>query len=117
MDEKDNPKQYTNRELFLLIKGNNDTNQLQHDALLASIKNFHEKTEETLKTILAQTTKTNGRVNKLENWQAGVVAVTILLSTLVPACAAWFFYKVTNLNDTVIAHISKDTKEFNNLIK
>jgi hypothetical protein len=65
--------------------------------------------------IREQTKKTNGRVNKLENWQSGVIAITLLLSTLVPACAAWFFYKLTSLNEDVIAHVASDTKNFNEM--
>ena len=61
--------QFTNRELFMLIEKNNETNQLQHDALLESIKTFHDKTEGTLSSILTQTCKTNGRVSKLEGWK------------------------------------------------
>jgi len=79
----ENPKQYTNRELYLLIKANNDTNLLQHQSILQSLHDFHSSTKETLSRIECQTTKTNGKVKSLEAsriqiWTAISIAVVFM---------------------------------------
>lgn len=65
--------------------------------------------------IREQTKKTNGRVTKIENWKAGIVAVVALLLFLVPACIGWFFTKINTLNDNVISHIASDERIFNQI--
>ena len=77
-----NDESYTNRELFLLFEGFKDKNQLQHESIIESLSNFHETTNLKLDGLLVQTTKTNGRVNKLENWRnylTGAFAVVTLI--------------------------------------
>jgi hypothetical protein len=104
----DETKQFTNRELYMLIDKNNETNHLQHDALLQSIKNFHETTGETLKTILVQTTKTNGRVTKLEGWRS-YLAGGIALFCLVGLPMIWMLINdVRDSRDLINAHIARD---------
>jgi len=68
-----------------------------------------------VKQIKEQTLKTNGRVNAIEKKEGSVVGVIALLCFIVPACVGWAFYKINTLNDTLIAHVSSDTKEFNKL--
>ena len=65
--------------------------------------------------IREQTKKTNGRVNGLENWKAGIVSAIALISFVIPTCIGWFFYKLTALNEDVIAHVASDTKNFNEI--
>lgn len=82
--KQDAPETYTNRELAMLISSNSDTNLLQHEALKKSMEEFHKITHDTLQTILAQTTKTNGRVNKLEMWRSYTLGAMALLTFLIP---------------------------------
>jgi hypothetical protein len=77
-----NEEAYTNRELFLLFEGFKDKNQLQHEAIIKSLSDFHDTTNAKLDGLIAQTTKTNGRVNKLEDWRnylTGAFAVVTLI--------------------------------------
>lgn len=69
----------------MLIDRNNQTNLLQHQALIESQKEFHKTTRETLELILAQTSKTNGRVNKIELWQSYVKGSTWIIPIIVSA--------------------------------
>ena len=49
---------------------------------------------ESLNRIEAQTIKTNGRVNSLELYKAGVVAVTALLVITIPSIVWYFIDKI-----------------------
>lgn len=69
----------------------------------------------TVDRIECHAKETNGRVNKLELWQAGVIAVSAILSISVPTLAWYFVNKFDTLNTEVLTHIASDTKEFNNL--
>ncbi len=62
--------------------------------------------------IREQTKRTNGRVNKLENWKAGIVAVVALLAFVVPTCIGWFFTKINIINESLLTHVASDTKNF-----
>lgn len=55
--------------------------------LLEKIENILKKNEE----ILAQTTKTNGRVSKLETWQNRIIGAMVLMNIIgVPVLVALF---------------------------
>jgi hypothetical protein len=104
----DETKQFTNRELYMLIDKNNETNQLQHQALMESIKTFHDKTEGTLSTILTQTTKTNGRVTKLEDWKQ-YLAGGIALFCVVGLPMLWILINdIRTSGDLIKEHIAQD---------
>jgi hypothetical protein len=104
----DEAKQFTNRELYMLIDKNNETNQLQHQALMESIKTFHDKTEGTLSTILTQTTKTNGRVTKLEGWKM-YMSGGIALFCIIGLPMLWILIDdIRTSEDLIKSHLSKD---------
>ena len=111
----DETKQFTNRELYMLVDKNNEVNQLQHAALLESIQNFHGRTEETLKIILAQTTKTNGRVtkneeniSKLNEWK-NYIAGGIALFCLIGLPMLWILVQDVRADgDLIKSHIAQD---------
>ena len=60
-----------------------------------------------LKEISEQTKKTNGRVNKIENWKAGIVAVVSLISLVLPTVMGYYIYKFDIINEEVITLIAK----------
>jgi len=83
--ENEEPKTYTNRELFLLIKSNNETNLLQHESILKSLQDFHCSTRVTLDELVKQTKKTNGNVMDLLLWRAFVKGQTWIIPIVVSA--------------------------------
>lgn len=87
------PEEFTNRELAMLINGNNDTNLLQHEMIRKNMEDFHKATQETLQAILAQTSKTNGRVNRLEMWRSYILGGMALLTFLIPI-SMWAIEKI-----------------------
>jgi hypothetical protein len=63
---------YTKREIDLITKG-----------LSSSMKDTHEHIAEKLEQILEQTTRTNGRVSRLENWKAWITgSIGVILPVL-----------------------------------
>lgn len=101
-------KQFTNRELYMLIDRYSETNQLQHEAIMESIKAFHEKTDGTLSSILAQTLRTNGRVTKLEGWK-NYIAGGIALFCIAGLPLMWILIQdVRADSDLINSHIAQD---------
>ena len=91
--KNESPETYTNRELAMLINANSDTNLLQHEAIRKSLEEFHKTTNDTLQSILAQTSKTNGRVNRLEIWRSYMLGGMALLTFLIPI-SMWAIEKI-----------------------
>lgn len=60
---------------------------------------------------------TNGRVTKLELWQAGVIGVSSLLVFAVPSLAWYFWNRTDEMRDNIMTHIAKDEMNFNKLIQ
>jgi len=83
--EQEQPKTYSNRELYMLIRSNSDLNLEQHKAIFESIKNFHETTAKTLAELVAQTKKTNGNVMDLLLWRMYVKGQTYVIPLVVGA--------------------------------
>ena len=82
---EDEPKTFTNRELWMQIRSNSDTNILQHETIKTSIDEFHKVMKETLVRIEAQTIKTNGSVKDLLLWRATVEGKTWILPIIIGA--------------------------------
>ena len=83
--EQEQPKTYSNRELYMLIRSNSDLNLEQHKAIFESIKNFHETTAKTLEELVIQTKKTNGNVMDLLLWRMYVKGQTYVIPLVVGA--------------------------------
>lgn len=85
------------------------------DKEFGHIKESLEKQDKLLEQILAQTVRTNGRVNKLEGWRqyiAGGLAITGLIG--IPAL--WLIGReVIDNSKTITSHIAQDSKNFNKL--
>lgn len=79
-----NDEAYTNRELYLLLNSNAEKNELQHQAIITRLEELNKISTGTLDKLLAQTTRTNGRVSRLELWRSGIVACITLLAFLIP---------------------------------
>lgn len=83
METEEQPKEYTNRELYMLFSRLNETNQLQHKAISESLANFHITTNATLESILNQTKRTNGNVMDLLLWKMYVKGQTWVIPIVV----------------------------------
>lgn len=62
------------------------------------IQEFFKDIKESLERIETQTSKTNGRVSKLENWRAYLTGSIVVLSTVVLPIAGWVIYKIQELD-------------------
>lgn len=102
-----NEEAYTNRELYLLFEGFKETNRLQHLSIIESITNFHDVTNIKLDSLITQTTKTNGRVNKLEGWKS-YIAGGIALFCLIGLPTMWILIQDIRLDsDLIKSHIAQ----------
>ena len=85
------------------------------DAEFGHIKKALEKQDKVLDTILAQTLKTNGRVNKLENWK-NYIGGGLALIGIVGIPILWMLSReVINNSKVLTSHIASDKDVFNKL--
>ena len=92
--------EYSKREIDM-IKEN------LKEEMLTSHKNIQEK----LDLILSQTTKTNGRVNKLENWQSYLVGAWVVVSVFVIPTIIYVYTQDKNEQNSQIIDNQKEIKE------
>lgn len=65
-------------------------NKINNDVLLERINNLIETNKTEHEAILAQTTKTNGRVNKLESWQNRIIGGMVIVDVIVLPLVLWW---------------------------
>lgn len=101
---------YSKREIDLIIKGITD-----------HIDSKDTAQDEKLDKILAQTTKTNGRVNKLENWQSVLIGgYAVFTGFLLPILGYTYFQQQEILKEDIIKNqeeILHNHEEITKLIK
>lgn len=68
-------------------------NKINNDVLLERINNLIETNKTEHEAILAQTTKTNGRVNKLESWQNRIIGGMVIVDVIVLPLVLWWITK------------------------
>lgn len=85
---------YSNREL-----------DQKFDQLTDAMAEMKEDIMQVLERIEAQTTKTNGRVSKLEGWRAWITGGLAVSGIIILPLATYVLYEVANLHDTVQAAV------------
>jgi len=65
-------------------------NKINNDVLLERINNLIETNKTEHEAILAQTTKTNGRVNNLESWQNRIIGGMVIVDVIVLPLVLWW---------------------------
>lgn len=108
-------KPYSNRELDSKFKNLEDTLTKNHAETVELIKNGeknndskHSENTNRLKEIAIQTTATNGRVRKLEKWQAGLImagSVAVAMGMMLIGLLAYIWNFNINLQSTTSANL------------
>jgi hypothetical protein len=66
---------------------------IENDVLLERINNLIETNKTEHEAILTQTTKTNGRVTKLESWQNRIIGGMVIVDIIVLPLVLWWITK------------------------
>jgi hypothetical protein len=64
--------------------------KIENDVLLERINNLIETNKTEHEAILTQTTKTNGRVTKLESWQNRIIGGMVIVDVIVLPLVIWW---------------------------
>lgn len=64
--------------------------KIENDVLLERINNLIETNKTEHEAILTQTTKTNGRVTKLESWQNRIIGGMVIVDIIVLPLVIWW---------------------------
>lgn len=70
-----------------------------------------------LQAILEQTTKHNGRMTKMERWQAYMTGAFTILTIIVVPILAWALYVLVNINQTVHESVDQALQAYNINVK
>jgi len=66
---------------------------IENDVLLERINNLIDTNKTEHEAILTQTTKTNGRVTKLESWQNRIIGGMVIVDIIVLPLVLWWITK------------------------
>jgi hypothetical protein len=64
--------------------------KIENDVLLERINNLIDTNRTEHEAILKQTTKTNGRVTKLESWQNRIIGGMVIVDIIVLPLVLWW---------------------------
>lgn len=92
---------YSNRELDELFKAADQRADAFHERLMNRMDIFETNTTSSLQRIEKQTTATNGRVSKLENWRYFLTGGMSVIVIIVVPLLAWALWTLVGIKEDV----------------
>lgn len=104
-----NERAYSKRELDDKFKNIDILIREKHDDQMVKIGEL----KLSLNDVVTQTTKTNGRVNKQEQWRYTMGGAIGVLTLIIVPIMGWGLYTLVNIQSTITASVNAALSSYN----